>query len=298
MNEGEDLEEIKNFVRDNGEVPKEDIGDLGEQFTKALFKEVDIRKEKPPLPDFTIILNGNSFNLETTVIGKIYRDPLEIFYDACKEIENKNLASEYSMSVDPYNIRREDEEIFKERLKEILNAIQNNRFERRKFPIVAEIRKYTVEFEKKGRDGTMLTFGTIDKPASNLINTLRKKGKNKQIGKSDILLLIILNDQIEKEFELLHVLYKQTSLGINFLGEESENKSITQYNLEETVWFNTRLKCVIAVYPGNKNVVLCPSLCHYEEFSVIEYAILGKLIENKGFEVDFVEHGSTIKRNE
>jgi len=298
MNEGKDLEEIKNFVRDNGEVPKEDIGDLGEQFTKALFKEVDIRKEKPPSPDFTIILNGNSFNLETTVIGKIYRDPLEIFYDACKEIENKNLASEYSMSVDPYNIRREDEEIFKERLKEILNAIQNNRFERRKFPIVAKIRKYTVEFEKKGRDGTMLSFGTIDKPASNLINTLRKKGKNKQIGKSDILLLIILNDQIEKEFALLHVLYKQTSLGINFLGEGSENKSITQYNLEETVWFNTRLKCIIAVYPGNKNVVICPSLGHYEEFSAIEYAILRKLIENKGFEVDFVEHGSTIKRNE
>ncbi|NAS88380.1 hypothetical protein C4E24_01350 [ANME-1 cluster archaeon AG-394-G21] len=51
-------------------------------------------------------------------------------------------------------------------------------------------------------------------------------------------------------------------------------------------------------YVGNKIVVICPSLCHYEEFSAIEYAILRKLIENKGFEVDFVEHGSTIKRNE
>jgi predicted glycosyltransferase involved in capsule biosynthesis len=34
-------------------------------------------------------------------------------------------------------------------------------------------------------------------------------------------------------------------------------------------------------YEGNKIVVICPSLCHYEEFSAIEYAILRKLIENK-----------------
>lgn len=231
MNEGKDLEEMKFSVQDNGEVPKEDIGDLGEQFTKALFKEVDIR--------------------------------------------------------------REDEEIFKERLKEILNAIQNDRFERQKFPIVAKIGNYTVEFEKRGRDGTMLTFGTIYKPASNLINTLRKRNKMKQIEKSDILLLIILNDLVEKEFELLGELYRPMSLGINFLGEGPVNKFITQYRLEETVWFNTRLKCVIAVYLGNKNVVICPSLCHYEEFSAIEYAILRKLIENKGFKVDSVVHSST-----
>ena len=54
----------------------------------------------------------------------------------------------------------------------------------------------------------------------------------------------------------------------------------------------------VVSYVGNKIVVICPSLCHYEEFSAIEYAILRKLIENKGFEADFVEHGSTIKRNE
>jgi hypothetical protein len=54
----------------------------------------------------------------------------------------------------------------------------------------------------------------------------------------------------------------------------------------------------VVSYVRNKNVVPCPALCHYEEFSAIEYAILRKLIENKGFEVDFVEHGSTIKRNE
>ena len=144
----------------------------------------------------------------------------------------------------------------------------------------------------------MLTFGTIDNPASNLINTLNKPNKNKQIEKSDILLLIILNDLVEKEFELLDVLYKPVSVGINVLEKGSENKFITQYRLEETVWFNTRLKCVIAVYPGNKNVVICPSLCHYKEFSAIEYAILRKLIADKGFEVDFVEHGSIIKRNE
>ncbi len=51
-------------------------------------------------------------------------------------------------------------------------------------------------------------------------------------------------------------------------------------------------------YVGNKIVVIYSTLPHYEEFSAIEYAILGKLIEIKGFEVDFVEHGSTIKRNE
>ena len=298
MNEGKDLEGMKNFIQENAEVPKENIGELGEQFTKALFKDADIKKNTPPLPDFTIILNKNSFSLETTVIGKIYRDPSEIFYDVCKEIENKNLASEYSMSVDPYNIRREDEEIFKKGLKEILNILKNNRFEHRKFPIKAEKIDYTVEFEKMGTEITMLTSGTIDNPASNLINTLTKKGKNKQIEKSDILFLIILNDLIEKELELLDVLYKPKSVGINVLEKGSENKFITQYRLEETVWFNTRLKCVIAVYPGNKNVVICPSLCHYDEFSAIEYAILRKLIETKGFEVDFVEHGSTIKRNE
>lgn len=54
----------------------------------------------------------------------------------------------------------------------------------------------------------------------------------------------------------------------------------------------------VVSYVGTKIVVICPSLPHYEEFSAIEYAILRKLIENKGFELDFVEHGSTIKRNE
>jgi hypothetical protein len=54
----------------------------------------------------------------------------------------------------------------------------------------------------------------------------------------------------------------------------------------------------VVSYVGNKIVVIYSSLCHYEEFSAIEYAILRELIENKGFEVDFVEHGSTIKRNE
>jgi hypothetical protein len=47
----------------------------------------------------------------------------------------------------------------------------------------------------------------------------------------------------------------------------------------------------VVSYVRNKIVVICPSLSHYEEFSEIEYAILQKLIENKGFEVDFVEHG-------
>ena len=219
MKEENDLEGMKNFIPENAEVPKENIGDLGEQFTKALFKDADIKKNTPPLPDFSIILNENAFNLETTVIGKIYREPSEIFYDTFKGIENKNLASDYIMSVDPYNIRREDEEFFKDGLKRILNVIQNNRFEHQKFPIKAKIRDYTVEFEKKDTDITMRTFGTIDKPASNLINTLGKRNKKKQIEKSDILLLIILNDLVEKENE------------------------------------------------------------------------------NKGFEVDFVEHGSTIKRN-
>ena len=51
-------------------------------------------------------------------------------------------------------------------------------------------------------------------------------------------------------------------------------------------------------YVGNKIVVIYSTLPHYEEFSAIEYAILRKLIEDKGFEVDFVEPSSTIKRNE
>ncbi|VUT25694.1 MAG: hypothetical protein MASP_01112 [Candidatus Methanolliviera sp. GoM_asphalt] len=76
---------------------------------------------------------------------------------------------------------------------------------------------------------------------------------------------------------------------------ESENKFITQYRLEETAWFNTQLKCVIAIYPRNKNVVICPSLCHYEEFSTVEYTILRKVIENKGFKVEFVVNSSYIK---
>ena len=297
MNEGTDLEEMKKLIRKNSRVPKGDVGKLGEQFTEVLFEEADIRREKPPLPDFTISLNKKHFGLETTVIGKIYRDPLEIFCDACKGIGDKNLALKYNMWVDPYNIRREDEEIFKERLKGFLNSIRNNRFEHRKFTITAETRDYTVEIEESGNDMTLLAFGTIDKPASNLTNTLEKENKIEQIKKSDILLLIILNDLIEKKFELLAELYKPTYVGINFLENGSEVKGITQYRLEDTIWSNPKLKCVIVVYPGNKNIVICPSLCcHYKEFSGIEYAILRELIEDKGFEVDFVEHGSAIKK--
>jgi hypothetical protein len=293
MNEGNDLEEMGNLVKGNGEVPKENIGELGEQFTKALFKDADIKKNTPPLPDYTITLNRKDFILETTVIDKIYRNPLKIFYAVCKEIGNKKLAADYGISVDPSNLHEKDEDAFKEELNGIITNIQNRRPKYQKFTINGRIRNYTVTFERRNTDSTKLCLGEIYRPASNLTHTLTKKMRNKQIPNSDILLLIILNDLVEKGEELLDELYIPISLG-----EGTENRFITQYCLEETVWFNTRLKCVIAVYPPGKIVVICPSLCHYEEFSAIEYAILRKLIENKGFELDFVEHGSTIKRNE
>ncbi len=284
MNEGKDLEEMKILVQDNGEVPKEDIGDLGEQFTEGLFKGF-IRRHGTP--DYTITMNRKDFILETTVIDKIYRNPLKIFYDICKEIGNKKLAADYGISVDPSNLHEKDEDTFKEELNEIINIIQDKRPKYQKFSIKGVIRDYTVTFERRNIDSTKLCLGEIYRPASNLIHTLIKKGKNKQIEKSDILLLIILNDLVEKNYELLDELYKQMEGG-------TENEFITQYRLEETVWFNTRLKCVIAVYPGDKNVVVCPSLCHYEEFSAVEYTILRKVIENKGFKVDSVVHSSTI----
>jgi hypothetical protein len=292
VNEWKDLKEIKNFVRGNGEVPKEDIGDLGEQFTEALFKGFIKRHGTP---DYTITLNGKDFILETTVIEKIYTDYGEIFYDVCEEIGIGSLASQYAISADPSNIHREDEDIFKEKLKDIVNIVKNNRPKHEKFSMNGRIRNYTITFERRDIGSTELCLGEIHRPASNLVNTLRKKGKNKQIEKSDILLLIILNDLIEKEYELLDELYRPISLNINFLGEGTENRVITQYCLEETVWFNTRLKCVIAVYPWNKNVVICPSLCYYEEFSTFEYAILRKVIEDKGFKVEFVVHDSHIE---
>jgi hypothetical protein len=298
MNEKKDLDEVKNLIQDNGEVPKEDIGDLGEQFTKALFKGF-IRRHGTP--DYTITLNRKDFILETTVIDKIYRNPLKIFYDVCKEIGNKKLAADYGISVDPSNLHESDEGTFKEELNGIITNIQNRRPKYQKFTINGRTRNYTVTFERRNTDSTKLCLGEIYRPASNLTHTLTKKMRNKQIPNSDILLLIILNDLVEKGEELLDELYRQIGFGINFLGEGPINKFITQYCLEETVWFNTRLKCVIAVYPVGKNVVICPSLCYYEEFSAIEYAILRSVIEDKGFEVEFVVHSSDIneiKRSE
>jgi hypothetical protein len=267
-------------------VPEEDIGDLGEQFTECLFKGF-IRRHGTP--DYTITLNRKDFIIEITVIDKIYQNPLKFFYDVCKERGNKKLAADYGISVDPSNLHEKDEDTFKEDLNGIITNIQNISTLYQKFTINGRIRDYTVTFEKRNNESTKLCLGEIYKPASNLAHTLTKKMRNKQIEKSDILLLIILNDLVEKENELLGELYRPMSLG-----EGTENRFIAQYCLEETVWFNTRLKCVIAVYPGNKNVVICPSLSHYEEFSAIEYAILRKLIENKGFEVEFVVHSSRI----
>lgn len=91
------LDEIEKFVKDNGEEPKKDIGKLGEQFTKALFKNANIKKEHPPMPDFSISLNNKSFKLETTVIGEIYQNLSENFYEACNETGNKNIVSKYNI---------------------------------------------------------------------------------------------------------------------------------------------------------------------------------------------------------
>lgn len=309
MSDERDLEEIKNFIQQNGEKPKEYtdgcwgnyIGDLGEQFTKALFKGfkgLDIKKlgkeKDDSSPDFAIIWNKKTFNLETKVIRKIYKDYLSVFCDICEEIGKKSLISKYGISVDPFNIHEEDEKIFKEELKKKLNIIIQNDLEYKEFSIHGKIRNYTVTFEKRNIDPTKLCAGEFHKPASNLVNILNKKRVKKQIKKSDILLLIILNDLIEKDYELIDELYKPIGLMTDF-DIKSENKSIIQYRFKETVWFDTQLKCVIAIYPRNKNVVICPSLCYYEEFDGGEYTILRKVIEKKGFKVEFIVNSSCIE---
>lgn len=291
MNEGRDLEEIRNFILEKGETPKEYIGGLGEQFTQVLFNGIIriIPRKKNPWPDFSIILNNKEFLLETTVLEEIYSPYYNVFCDVCREIGKENLIREYEITVDPSNIHIEDIKKFKKELKNILDGIQNQA--PKKVPISVKRGDsnfiYKVTFERN-------YLGEVHGSASNLINKIRKKSKRGQIERSDILLLIVLNEYIEKEFELIDVLYGQKEFRVSI--ENLEHSTITQYNLEETVWsIGEKLKCVIAVYPGDKEIVICPSLRHNEEFSAVEYEILLKLMESNGFKVEFVKHGSDVE---
>lgn len=82
----------------------------------------------------------------------------------------------YNITGDPYNIHKDDKQIVKNRLKdEISNIIQNSHFKYQKFFIKTETRNYTIEFEKRDPDITMLTAGVIHKPASNNVKTYHRR---------------------------------------------------------------------------------------------------------------------------
>ena len=93
------------------------------------------------------------------------------------------------------------------------------------------------------------------------------------------------------------MLFTEELTTTNPLNPTNSTRQEIEHKFKNIIHEDLKLGSVVS-YVGNKIVVICPSLCHYEEFSAFEYAILRKLIENKVFEVDFVEHGSTIKRNE
>ncbi len=96
---------------------------------------------------------------------------------------------------------------------------------------------------------------------------------------------------------LQQTLFTEELTTTNHLYPSNTTRQEIEHKFKNQIHEELKLGSVVS-YIRNKIVVICPSLCHYEEFSAIEYAILRKLIEIKGFEVDFVEHGSTLKRNE
>jgi len=291
------------------------FGDLAEQYIKCLFRETDITKlaeGQKPSPDFKILINGKEFLLEVKAVSNLYKNLFQLLCEAVEEENNHTFSKKatflfknHNFGVTPAEIHREDEREFKEKLKEIIKEIQLPLHSKTDFQIKCKLKTYALSISRTEDQvkGAHIVVGWLPEETNSLGNIVHNK--RRQIGSSDILLVILLNKTIDQD-DLLDFFYRPIDLALLSSDEISEKVSIptvTQYQYEQTIWgqkfkdeqgqlytVDERLKCVIIIYPSSKTSLIFPSIKHFENFSAPEYFYLGKFLEGKGFKCCWATH--------
>lgn len=224
------------------------FGKLGERYIKYVFRGLKIKKIKAsvkPTPDFNIFINEKKYKLEVKSISNLYSTIWELLGDIYKD-EKKDIQKiidtiyrEYDISLTPFEIHMEDEETFKA---EILSFIKN--FDLNKNEIKTKIdcpkETYKIEIKKKKKiiNGAFsVSSGWMPKQTNTLRNVIWKN--KEQIGKCDILSILLLNDTI-RFIDLKGFFYKSTQHLLFFWDLKDKNNeemiSFKQFDLDDTIW--------------------------------------------------------------
>lgn len=271
---------------------KDKLGKLGEQYVECLFREMGITKlpeGKKPSPDYKILVNGKEFILEAKTVSHLYKPFVRLLREIAEEENDQtfsNKAKTLSTKYDdftPFEVHREDERKFKEELKERIKTMKLP-VEKTEIVIKCKMKSYKLSVSPVRGDGAHFLGGWEPDETRTLDNVIRKNVK--QIGHSDILLIILLNRSIEED-ELWDFFYGWKKLSLPLIKG-------TQY--EQTIWgrrfkdeecnvrtIGERLKCVIIIRPYfNTSLIFLP-IKHFETFSAPEYADLKSILEAKRF---------------
>lgn len=292
------------------------LGDLGEQYVKCLFKEMSIVKRKETTessPDFEITINRKNFLLEAKVVSNLYKNPLRLLNEIANDKSTKKkifgkikkIFENYDFTVDPIDIHREDEKIFKEEFKKYAIDVKLP-IEKASFIIECKIRKYWISMEAKsikikGISSVFSGFQTNE--TKSLSNIFYKKVR--QIANSDILVVILLNRSIESG-DLLDFFYSPINMCLESTYDIKQNSQplmITQYNYKNTIWqckykdeqghphiIGDKLKCIFVIYPYFRNVIIFPSYKYFVNFTSVEYLIIKEILKAKEFSCSFASH--------
>jgi len=327
-------EAMTQFIRDFGVIPvdpdiefegysKNRFGKLGEQYIECIFKELNIQKieaDTKPTPDFRMSINGKQYIMEVKSVSNLYKTFWGLVEKICEGQKKsiKDLAmtiyENYDVSLTPFEIHEEDYTAFEDK---ILSVIKE--FDLKKTSIKTEIKcskaNYKIEIKKKRKKikGIYSTgSGWLPKEANTLANFISKK--KQQIGKCDILSIILLNDSIN--YTDLEGLFYRTTMQLLHLfsleDEEDGNEDMfffQQLDLDNTIWgtefknkdgkttrIGDRLKCILVFYPEQMTAYVFPSVKLFANFSVNEYTILKETIKGKGFDLYFASHKVEAKR--
>jgi len=291
---------------------KVEFGKLGEQYIKCIFKNLNIQKIKRGNdinPDFEILLNGKKYRMEAKSVSNLYSTFWNLLGNIYKEGKQdiqkliKVINEEWDINLTPFEIHEEDQANFKVEISKILKG-----FDLKKASLKTIINcpkeNYKIEIKKKKKKIKgieSISLGWLPKETNTLANFISKK--RQQIGKCDILSIILLNNSINYT-DLEGLFYMTTQQLLFFPDEEYENiPSFNQLDLDKTIWgtefknkaggtnkIGDKLKCIIVFYPENKTAYIFPSVKIFNNFLVVEYTILKETIKGKGFTLFFASH--------
>jgi hypothetical protein len=308
---------IKNCGKDpilpdaeNGEAyTNNKLGKLGEQYIECIFKKtgiVKLQKKGKPYPDFEIFINEKNFLAEVKVISNLYKDINQLIMEIEKNVNDIDFSKKvvtlfenYIIGLYPFEVHRDHEKKFKEELEKILKNVNLSIKGKEKYFIKSNNKDYKLQFSLRKhviKGGRFISGWSPDETTTikNVISTHKK-----QIGISDILFIILLNQNIDR-IDLLDFFYRQIELSMSlFVPGQSINSfspSIIQYQYDKTIWdvrfedeqgllhtIDEKLKCIVVIYPSFKESLIFASIKYFDDFSSPEYFHLKEILKENGF---------------